>query len=212
MDNWPAWISSGAAAAGAGAAWFASYNGVRTLRQTKSDSINRSRPMVAAEFRDAYPATASLYFVVRNYGPSVAKDVEVTFTPPIPDPEPEKAEESIIPFLKERYARKIATLMPGVELKNVYYTGRAGPDGKFHNWEDVPESFTVTISYEDTDGAKYQDSYDLDVALMQGETRITSSRSIEKQASEIRKALQGIKSSTTEIYRRMGRDDDTRST
>ncbi|NGO45993.1 COG1361 family protein [Streptomyces ureilyticus] len=203
MTNWPAWISSGAAVGGAGAAWFASINGVRTLRQTRADSVNRSRPMVAAEFRDAYPAHATLYLVVRNYGPSVAKNVRVTFTPEIPDPNPEKAERSVIPYLKERYGRVIPTLTPETELKNVYFSGRAGEDDVFVNWEDVPDQLRVTITYESTDRKQsYEDTYDLDVALMQGETRVTSSRSIEKQVQEIRKALQGIQSAARSIARR----------
>lgn len=42
--------------------------------------MSKSRPIVAAEFKDAYPAHAVLYLVIKNHGPSVAKDVRVNFT------------------------------------------------------------------------------------------------------------------------------------
>lgn len=149
--------------------------------------------MVAAEFQDAHPATAALYLVVRNHGPSVAKNVRVTFSPEIPDPPAEKAAQSLIPYLKERYARTIMTLTPGTELRNVYYIGKDGEDGEFSNAEDAPDRVTITINYQSADGKQdYEDSYDLDVALMQGETRITSSRSLDRQVIEIRKSLQSI--------------------
>lgn len=43
-------------------------------------------------------------FGIRINGPSVAKNVRVSFTPEIPDPLAERAEQSIIPFLQARYA------------------------------------------------------------------------------------------------------------
>lgn len=199
MTNWPAWVSSGAAVAGAGAAWFATYNGVRTLRQTRTDSISRSRPMVAAEFRDAHPAHGVLYLVVRNYGPSIAKNVRVTFTPELPDPAEEQASESLIPFLKARYARPIPTLTPGTELSNVYFWGKDDGNGTFENGEDVPDQVTVTVTYESTDDHPYRDTFDLDVDLMRGATRVTSSTSVESQVRDGVKALKGIKTEATGI-------------
>ncbi|MGW5846672.1 hypothetical protein ACWFQ8_01695 [Streptomyces sp. NPDC055254] len=208
MSNGPAWLAAGAATAGAGAAWFAAVNGVRTLRQTRTDSINRSRPMVTAELRDAYPAEATLYLVIRNNGPSVARNVKVTFSPEIPDPTPEKSARSLIPFLKDRYAQLIPTLTPGTEYKNIYFAGTPGPDDQFINSENVPDQVTVTIDYESSDGKfKYKDSYHLDIELMKGETRVTSSRSLESRAKEINRALQGIKGAADKIARQLAKED-----
>ncbi|MDP9954207.1 MULTISPECIES: hypothetical protein [Streptomyces] len=159
--------------------------------------------MVVAEFRDAYPSRGSLYLAIRNYGPSVARDVQVTFQPELPDPLPEKAHESIIPFLKERYAAPITTLTPGTELLNVYYSGVPGSGGKFENWENVPEQVTVTISYTSADKRQqYEDSYALDVELLKNGTSVRSSESLESKTKEISKALQEIAKSTNLLARK----------
>ncbi|WP_329174928.1 hypothetical protein OG754_19205 [Streptomyces decoyicus] len=157
--------------------------------------------MVAAEFRDALPSRGTLYLVIRNYGPSVAKNVRVSFDPEIPDPAPDATRESVVPFLKSRYARTIKTLTPGAELRNVYYVGEAQGD-HFINSEPTPGRTTVTISCESADGKqKYTDSFDLDVELMQSETWVTSSLSMESQIKEIRASLKGIDKSMQSIDR-----------
>ena len=157
--------------------------------------------MVAAEFRDALPSRGTLYLVIRNYGPSVAKNVRVSFDPEIPDPAPEAARESVVPFLKARYARTIPTLTPGTELRNVYYVGES-QGGFFINSEPTPERVTVTISYESADGRQtYTDAFDLDVELIKGETWVTSSLSMESQVKDIRAALKGIAKSMQNIDR-----------
>lgn len=201
MSNGPGWLAAAAGAAGAGAAWFAAVNGVRTLLQTRRDSMSRSRPMIAAEFRDALPSRGTIYLVIRNFGPSMAKKVRVSFDPEIPDPAPEALRESVVPFLKSRYGRVIPTLTPGTELRNVYYVGE-GQGGRFINSEPTPGRVTVTISYESADGKQtYVDTFDLDVELIQGETWVTSSMAIESQVKEIRTALKGMAKSVQSIDR-----------
>ncbi|GGS10495.1 hypothetical protein GCM10010236_76210 [Streptomyces eurythermus] len=157
--------------------------------------------MVAAEFRDALPSRGTLYLVIRNYGPSVAKNVRVSFDPAIPDPPPDMARESVVPFLKSRYSRVIPTLTPGTELRNVYYVGEPQGD-HFVNSEPTPERVTVTISCESADGKQeYTDTFDLDVDLMQSETWVTSPLSTESQIKEIRASLKGIDKSMQGISR-----------
>lgn len=206
MSNGPAWMAASAGVAGAGAAWFAAVNGVRTFRQTRKDSADRSRPMVAAEFRDALPSRGDLYLVIKNYGPSVARDVQVTFDPPVPDPAPEKADQSIVPFLKTRYAQPISTLTPGAELRNVWYYGIAGPDGSFANSESTPDQVTVTIDYKSADGSRaYSDSYLLDVQILQQETTVTSSLAPEVQLRDGVAALQEISKAAVAMQRERSR-------
>ncbi|MFF3974328.1 hypothetical protein ACFYZ6_31385 [Streptomyces rubiginosohelvolus] len=145
--------------------------------------------MVAAEFEDAYPAHAVLYLVIKNHGPSVAKDVRVTFAPEIPDPAPEKAASSAIPYLKKRYANAIMTLTPGTELRNVYFVGEMGTD-PVSNKEDAPDVVAVTITYRSADRKQeYTDTYELDVDVVRGGTRVTSSNSVEWQTKEAVKTL-----------------------
>lgn len=79
-------VASGSAAVGAGAAVTAATSGVRTLCQNRRESKARNRPMVAAELRAAPYAHRFQSLIIRNYGPSIARNVVVRFDPEIPDP------------------------------------------------------------------------------------------------------------------------------
>lgn len=172
FDFWQYWDTGRASALAAGvgaiAAAAASFLGVRTYRQ-------RSRPMVAAELRDDPYIDAVQYLIVRNYGPSIARRVRVTFDPPIPDPA-DLSSSSMTPFLKRRYSREIAILTPGMELDNIYFSGNRQSDG-WVNREPMPDQVTVRISYEDDHGHGYTDEFPLDVNLIRDRTYAESSAS-----------------------------------
>lgn len=175
-------VGATAAAVAATAAVFAAVSGLRTLRQNRRDSRARSRPMVAAELRDDPYSDATQIFVVRNYGPSIARNVRVTFDPAIPDPSNPKA--SGTPFLKRRYAAPIAVMTPGMELDNVYYTGEQVGDTRV-NREPTPEQVTVTITYENDTGHRFTDEFPLDTNLIRSRTYVESSKSPEARMKVI---------------------------
>jgi hypothetical protein len=68
--------------------------------------------MVAAELRSPPYTRGTQTLVITNYGPSIARNVRVTFDPEIPDPAPKKAAKSVTSYLKRRYARPIPVLTP----------------------------------------------------------------------------------------------------
>lgn len=148
--------------------------------------------MVAAELRAVPYVQGSQKLVVTNYGPSIAKNVWVTFDPPLPDPEPSKAAQSVTPFLKKRYASKISVMTPGMALENIYYSGELGPENKYGNFEPVPDQITVRIAYEDADGTPYVDAFHLDTDLIGLTTIARSSTAPEARLGEIAKSLSGI--------------------
>src|SRR4051794_36626263 len=98
-------VAAGTAVVAAAAAVTAATSGVRTLRQNRRDSKARSRPMVAAELREIPYVKGTQILVVRNYGPSIARNVRVKFDPEIPDPDDPST--SVTPFLKRRYAKPV---------------------------------------------------------------------------------------------------------
>lgn len=168
-------VASGSAIVGAGAAVTAATSGVRTLRQNRRDSKARNRPMVAAELRADPYAQGFQNLIIRNYGPSIARNVVVKFDPDIPDPEEPTGKST--PHLKRRYANPITVLTPGMELNNIYFAARAGKDGKFINNEPTPDQVTVTITYENDTGDRFIDVFPLDVNLARTGTYATSSTS-----------------------------------
>ncbi len=197
----PVWIAGGAAVISSGAAIWSATNGNRTLKRADRDSQARTRPMVAAELRDEPHATTTQLLVIRNYGPTIARNVVVSFDPPLGDPPPEKAHESVAPFLKRRYSRPIHVLVPGTELDNIYFDGEDDGNGGLINSEPFPDQVTVTIEFDAPDGERYCDLFELDVDLIRQRTYVTSSRHPEERLKQAVKALEQIDKSLVKIAR-----------
>jgi hypothetical protein len=172
------------------AAFASALSAIRTLRQARRDSAARSRPMVAAELRDDAYADAVQLLVVTNYGPTIARNVAVSFDPPIPDPA--NPRESVAPFLKRRYASPIAVMPPGMSLDNIYFSGELGPDGLWFNTEPTPEQVVVSIAYENDAGKRFVDKFPLDTNLIRQRTYVTSSKAPDQQRKETIKILKQI--------------------
>lgn len=179
-------VAAGAAVVASGAAVTAATSGVRTLHQNRRDSKGRNRPMVAAELREVPYVKGTQVLVVRNYGPSIARNVRVTFEPEIPDPDDPST--SVTPFLKRRYANPIPVLTPGMELDNVYFSGHQ-EGGAWVNHEPTPEQVTVTVVYENDAGDEFKDELPLDTNLIRNRTYTESSASPEVQMKVLAKSV-----------------------
>lgn len=189
-------VSATAASLGVIAAGVAATSGVRTLRQNRLASKATSRPMVAAELRRVEHAKAYQALVVQNFGPSIARNVQVSFDPEIPDPA--DAAQSIIPYLKRQYASPIAVMTPGTQLENLYYTGR---NGTFVDAEPTPEKVTVSVSYENDAGDTYGDRFPLDVQLLLNHTSVGNSSAPDQQLKKLVTAAESIKDSAGRVSR-----------
>jgi hypothetical protein len=175
-----------AACVAATAAVIAAFNGSRTLKRTRLDSRERNRPMVVAELREVPYSEGTQILVVSNCGQTVAREVIVTFDPPLPPPDSPNG-GVMTPFLVRRYAEPIAVLVPGVELDNIWFS-RDRPGGE--NTEPCPDQCTVTVAYRGPDGHPYSDLYPIDTNLIRCRTYVTSSRHPESIAKESLKAGQ----------------------
>jgi hypothetical protein len=148
--------------------------------------------MLAAELKIVPHVRGSQRLVVTNFGPSIARNIWVTFNPLLPDPDPAIADQSVTPFLKRRYASPIAFLAPGMSLENIYFSGRDNGHGKWENFEPLPDKVRVTIVYEDTNGVSYRDVFPLDVGLIRNTTTASSSTAPEAQTKKMVKAIEAI--------------------
>lgn len=182
-------VAAAAAIVASGSAVAAAISGARTLRQNRRDSKARSRPMVAAELRDVPYVKGTQILVVRNYGPSIARNVRVAFDPEIPDPADPST--SVTPFLKRRYAKAVPVLTPEMELDNVYFSGQQ-QGGSWVNREPTPEQVTVTITYENDAGDKFTDAFPLDTNLLRNRTYTESSASPEAQMKVLAKSAKTL--------------------
>ena len=103
--------------------------------------------------------------IVRNVGPSVAKNVTFSFCLELPVLEGPDAVGKTTPYLKRRYSRTFPTFGPGMLMNGDVYQSSGAP------FEPVPDDFTLTIAYDDAHGRHYTDSYDLSVTTLGYHTR-----------------------------------------
>jgi hypothetical protein len=191
-------LSAAAACVGATAAAWAALNGSRTLRRVRDDSRERSRPFVVAKLRDVPYADATQSLVVQNVGASVARDLRVTFEPPIADPAGSDGNAELARYLLRRYERPISVLAPGDELDNLYYSGEPGHPG-YENDLGFPETVTVRVAYEGPDKHRYEDRFPLDVGLIRHRTYTASPGSPDEVAKRTAKAVESIADSALKI-------------
>lgn len=133
----------------------------QTLRAMRNDSQDRSRPVMIAELKHGV-LTKNAELHISNRGLSVARNVAVTFAPPISPHCPGKTLDEcdhIAHYIAERYARPIPVIAPGADLDNLYQTAGSG-------YEPVPDNFFVTLKYEDDQKRGYQDSFELSMDVL----------------------------------------------
>lgn len=126
-----------------------------TLAALKQDSRDRTRPVLIAELKRSV-LTAAVELHVRNVGQSVACNVSVTFDPDLDQLVAADKEGVLMPFLQRRYSRVISTLAPGADLDNVYQYVR-------NPTRDIPDDFTINLTYTDMHDRPYTDTYHLSV-------------------------------------------------
>jgi len=149
-------------------AWIAKAS----LESAKKDSKMRSRPMMYARFAETPLAGMGRYdLVIGNAGPSVARNVSVTFDPPglvLSDSNKEpKAANHII----KRYKDPIPNWVPEEVAHNVYFVGDDQP--RRENKEPLPDKLTVYLQYENDEKQTFKDVFRLDVHSLAEETRVT---------------------------------------
>ena len=146
---------------------------IASLRALRVDSRDRTRPVVGAELLPIVLSRGTCELAIQNIGASVAKNVRVTFDPPITEGMGVTAG-----YLARRYEHPIPTMGPGRRLTNVY--GHRRGDGSANFDEDVPLDVSVTIAYEDSHGREYRDVYELTSQTLMNETTTSPSNTDEK--------------------------------
>lgn len=142
--------------------------GVWTLISLRQDSLDRTRPVIIAEFQQNVLADA-VELLVRNVGPSVAKNVKFIFDPELPALGGAQAKEKAAYYVQRRYSRTIPTFGPGMVRHDVY---RFGPDSED---DGSPDHFTLTVDYDDAHGRHYSDSYEMSVMTVRDTSRANPS-------------------------------------
>lgn len=139
----------------------------RTLVAAKDDSRARTRPALAAYLERELLSHGAILLVIRNFGPSSAAEVRVSFDPPAPAAEKLAArpDSDLTKWLYLRFVEPVPVWAPGWSTSNVI---RAG--------QDSLDPFTVTLSYDGPDGTGYEERFRLHPDHVLKETSSTPSK------------------------------------
>src|SRR5699024_78671 len=128
-----------AAAVSAAAAIITGLVAALTLLRAARDSRDRTRPVVLAEYRVPPYSHQTLQLVIRNAGPSPARDLKVEL---VGVEHSDKPGQVLREFILRRYEHPIPMLGPGQELVNAVVCDLEAPDES-----DLPHEFTIKVEY-----------------------------------------------------------------
>ena len=162
-----------------------------SLVSAASDSRSRSQPVVLAEIRRAPDADTSFDLVVRNAGPTVARDVSVSFEPPLELPAGEPPETYALLWIIKRYEKVIPMLAPGQELSNTWWFG-AAREGEIQNIEPTPDRVLIVVRYRGRGRRWRTEQFPIDMDAHTRGTSTTSSSSFKGRLKSIDQAINRI--------------------
>ncbi|MFC8411046.1 hypothetical protein [Arthrobacter sp. NPDC057259] len=190
------WVAANSGPLGLVVAAVSAFIALRALRNTAKDSDSRSRPMVVAEFQFGISSAAHLDLVVRNYGPSLAKNLSVRFDRDITDGSGDAL--TIGHLVRNRYeGRTFHSFSPGQEFRNVWWRGEeVKGQRRMKNAFDTPDSVTVILKYADLKGKKYREVFELETDSFMQHTEGTSSASLLGRVKTINDSLSSLADSS----------------
>lgn len=157
----------------------ASWVGVRTLRETAKGVRNSYRPLMVAELMPPDGPKLPAVLRVANDGNTVARDVEVTFSPPLPEPNLKGYKNRVIDGVQVTKTlmetvhdmfdgRVFSSWTPGREIAVDFWALPRDFTSDSNSAEGVPPRQGLTVKYKDSGGYAYTDEYVLDVAQVMG--------------------------------------------
>ncbi|WP_336628279.1 MULTISPECIES: hypothetical protein [unclassified Microbacterium] len=215
MNDWWAWlakllapytdlISAGATAVSAVFAVVTAIIAIVAISATARDSKERTRPVVIALFRQSQNSDTAFELVIRNYGASAARDLRVTFDPPL---DAESRLEKNTGMLATRYDSSVPWLPPGSELTNTWWSGVNNGGPELVNKLKTPDKVVVSVSYKGNRLRRFGENFSLaasDIALT---TYNESSTSFPGRMASIAASLSGIQKTLKELRTSLGRTE-----
>lgn len=140
MTQWLQENSAALSGLGGLATVIAAVVAIFTLMRAGLDSASRTRPYVVAEFEIPDNAFKQLDLVVRNAGPTAARNLRVSFEPEF---DPDAPRPQLGQYVTRRYAQPISVLGPGQTLSSVLWV-----DPQDESKSDLGETLTVRVRYD----------------------------------------------------------------
>ncbi len=158
----------------------AAFFGRRQLNEAKELREAQTRPFVVIDLGSSAQTLFDL--VVKNIGPTLARDVRFEFDPPI-----QSTDDDLDPNKVKMFREGISTLAPGKEIRTLF---EKGPE---RHKSDLPDTYAVTVAYTDQSGKRrYKETIDLDFGLYWDRPTVVSRRDVHdlyKQLEAIAKEI-----------------------
>jgi hypothetical protein len=131
----------------------AAVYGRRQLKEARELREAQTRPFVIIDLGSSAHTLFDL--VVKNIGPTLARDVRFEFDPPI-----RSTDGDLDPNKLKMFREGISTLAPGKEIRTLFERGPA------RHKSDLPDTYEVTVAYTDQTGKRaYEEKIDLDFGI-----------------------------------------------
>lgn len=170
------------------------------LGSTARDSRERSRPMIFAMFREAEHSDSSFELVIKNFGLSAARDLDVQFDPPLSG---DDRMDELTDFVAKRYDKQIPLLPPGSELSNTWWGGGIAPGGgnDLVNRLSTPDEVVVKVTYRGNRILRYRDEFALSADIIKLKTSTVSSTSVPGRMKSIADSMKTMATQSTATNR-----------
>ena len=158
-ENWQAIGAVGTLAVAVVAAGYARSQ----VSEARSIRLEQSQPQVIV---DIEAHSMLLELVIKNTGPTTARDVKVTFHPGLASTIIEQGRTKML--TSAILTRGIASMPPGKSYRLLFENAPAR-----YKRTDLPRSYEATATYTDTRKRKYRETYILDLDALYGYNTIS---------------------------------------
>lgn len=179
------------------AAW-AGWTAVKTLKQTRANSIDQTRPYVSAQVVPSLGGTSVYDLIVQNTGQSTAQNLTVT-CPQFPE-DPDRIAAAIGKLFKITHV-----LPPGTRFRTFWHFDDVG-----RNWDDgegalgMPPICEVVVSYDGPDG-HYTDTFPVNIEIYAMAPVPASGHNVPSDLSKGEKDLHKMLAAIAQNIRELGR-------
>lgn len=156
---------------------------VAALWVAGNDSRRRNRPMVSGSFVFGANSPDTILLRIKNYGPTRAEDVVVSFDPPLPD-------DATTELVRKRYERPLGVINPGETLENAWYLAKFSGNEFVGNHYAFPDEVTLRINYRGFLWMRREDVTRLNVGTHLHTSDTVSSSSLLGSVRRIARALE----------------------
>lgn len=169
------------------AAFVGAWVGVKTLRENTKEARDSQRPLMVAELLPPEQPKLPAVLRIANEGNTVARDVTVTFNPPLPEPDLEGFQNRVVDGVQVMKTlmetvhgmfdgRVFSSWVPGRETTVDFWAPPRGLNSDSYSAERVPPRQGLTVKYKDHSGREYTEEFILDVAQVMGASWSTTER------------------------------------